>query len=122
MYWDRLRPLPGAADLLRARAKRGLSVVLASSASELELAALRQALDADDLITAATSSADAAASKPDPDILVAALQQSGLSADRVVMVGDSVWDVAAAGRLDVPCIGLTCGGICAAELHAAGAV
>ncbi len=121
-YWERLRPLPGAADLLRACAKRGLAVVLASSAEERELAALCRALDADDVITAATSSADAPSSKPDPDILVAALEQSGLAPDRVVMVGDSVWDVAAARRLDVPCIGLTCGGIPEAELREAGAV
>jgi len=121
-YWPQLRPLPGAADLLRACAKRSLSVVLASSADADELAVLCRVLDADDVITAATSSADAGASKPDPDILVAALEQSGLSAGRVVMVGDSVWDVLAAGRLDVPCIGLSCGGISAAELREAGAV
>ncbi|MFD0822605.1 HAD family hydrolase, partial [Micromonospora zhanjiangensis] len=32
-YWERLRPLPGAADLLRACAARGLRVVLATSAA-----------------------------------------------------------------------------------------
>jgi HAD superfamily hydrolase (TIGR01549 family) len=121
-YRDQLRPLPGAADLLRACAKRGLSVVLASSASEPELAALCRTLDADDVITAATISADAGASKPDPDILAAALEQSGLAPDRVVMVGDSIWDVEAAGWLDVPCIGLACGGISEVELRNAGAV
>jgi phosphoglycolate phosphatase-like HAD superfamily hydrolase len=31
-YWSRLRPLPGAVDLLRACKARGLTVVLASSA------------------------------------------------------------------------------------------
>lgn len=31
VYWSRLRPLPGAADLLRACKRRGLAVVLASS-------------------------------------------------------------------------------------------
>ena len=57
------------------------------------------------MIDAATSSADAKESKPAPDILVAALEQSGLAAERVVFVGDSVWDVAAAGKLDIPCVG-----------------
>ena len=37
-------------------------------------------------------------------------------------VGDRVWDVAAAGKLDIPCIGLTCGGTGRAELAGAGAV
>ncbi|WBB69803.1 HAD family hydrolase [Micromonospora sp. WMMD812] len=121
-YWERLTPLPGAADLLRACAERGLRVVLATSAAEQEVAALRRALAADDVIEAVTSSADAKQSKPAPDILVAALDQSGLTAERVVFVGDSVWDVAAAGRLGIPCVGLTCGGTSRGELAGAGAV
>ncbi|MFI6266416.1 HAD family hydrolase [Micromonospora sp. NPDC051006] len=121
-YWARLTPLPGAADLLRACAERGLRVVLATSAAEHEVSALRRALDADDVIDAVTSSADAKQSKPAPDILIAALDQSGLAAERVVFVGDSVWDVAAAGKLDIPCVGLTCGGTSRGELAGAGAV
>ncbi|MFI7606096.1 HAD family hydrolase [Micromonospora sp. NPDC049366] len=121
-YWERLTPLPGAADLLRACAERGLRVVLATSAAEHEVTALRRALDADDVIAEVTSSADAEQSKPAPDILVAALDQSGLTAGRVVFVGDSVWDVAAAQKLDIPCVGLTCGGTSRGELVGAGAV
>jgi HAD superfamily hydrolase (TIGR01509 family) len=121
-YWERLVPLPRAADLLRACAERGLRVVLATSAAAHEVAALRRALAADDVIDTVTSSADAEESKPAPDILVAALEQSGLAAERVVFVGDSVWDVAAAGRLDIPCVGLTCGGTSRGELAGAGAV
>jgi HAD superfamily hydrolase (TIGR01509 family) len=121
-YWERLAPLPRAVELLRACAARGLRVVLATSAAEHEVGALRAALAADDVIDTVTSSADAKASKPSPDILIAALDQSGLAAERVVFVGDSVWDVAAAGKLDIPCIGLTCGGTSRAELAGAGAV
>lgn len=122
VYWERLRPLPGAKELLYAVAERGLTVVLASSASAEELAALRRTLGADDVITAATSSADAAESKPAPDILQAALDQAGIDPKHALFVGDSVWDVAAAQRLDIPCIGLTCGGTGKGELAGAGAV
>jgi HAD superfamily hydrolase (TIGR01509 family) len=121
-WWERLRPLPGAADLLRAVAKRGLAVVLASSAKEPELEKLRAVIDADDVITAATSSSDAEQSKPAPDILQAALDQSDTDPHAAVFVGDSVWDVQAAARLDIPCIGLACGGTSADELTKAGAV
>jgi HAD superfamily hydrolase (TIGR01509 family) len=121
-YWERLVPLPRAADLLRACAERGLRVVLATSAAEHEVAALRRALAADDVVDTVTCAADAQESKPAPDILVAALEQSGLAAERVVFVGDSVWDVAAAGKLDIPCVGLTCGGTSRGELAGAGAV
>ncbi len=121
-YWERLRPLPGASDLLRACADRGLRVVLASSASEPELRALRAALGVDDVVDAATSKADAEASKPAPDIVATALEQAGLDADRVLFVGDSVWDVIAAGGLDIGCVGLTCGGTSREELAGAGAI
>ena len=121
-YWDRLRPLPGATDLVRACAARHRSVVLASSASADELSALRSALDADDAITGATSSSDAESGKPAPDILQAALDSSGLRPEHVVFVGDAVWDGHACGPLDIPFVGLTCGGTSASELRAAGAV
>ncbi|MEU8420615.1 HAD family hydrolase [Micromonospora sp. NPDC048835] len=121
-YWERLTPLPRAADLLRACAERGLRVVLATSATGAEVAALRRALAADDVIDTVTSAEDVKQSKPAPDILVAALEQSGLAAERAVFVGDSVWDVVAAGALHMPCVGLTCGGTSRGELAGAGAV
>ena len=121
-WWGRLSPLPGAADLVRACAERKLDVVLASSASDDELNALRSALDADDAITTATSSDDADEGKPEPDILQAALDRSGLAPERVVFVGDAVWDGHAAQRAGVTFIGLTCGGTPADALRGAGAV
>jgi HAD superfamily hydrolase (TIGR01509 family) len=121
-YWERLRPLPGAADLLRACAARGLRIVLASSASKKELGALRRALDADDVIHTATSASDVDASKPDPDIIAVAIREAGLSADHALLVGDSVWDVIAAERAGIMCVGVTCGGTSTAELREAGAV
>lgn len=121
-HWGRLSPLPGAAELLRACAGRGLDVVLASSASEDELAAVKSALDADDAITTATSSSDADSGKPAPDILQVALDRSGLDRERVVFVGDAVWDGLAAQRAGVRFIGLTCGGTPGPELRRAGAI
>ncbi|MER7004481.1 HAD family hydrolase [Dactylosporangium sp. NPDC000555] len=122
--WPALRPLPGARRLLDACAARGLRAVLATSASRPELDALLHCLDADPSITAVTSADDARRSKPAPDIVEVALERSGLSAEEVVFVGDSVWDVRAAGHLSIPCIGVTSGGLCAAELldHGAAAV
>ncbi|MFI6761970.1 HAD family hydrolase [Micromonospora sp. NPDC050417] len=119
-FWDRLRPLPGAADLLRACAARGLRVVLVTSADERELPALRAALLADDVIGSITTSVGAD-SPPGADLLATALDRAGLDRERVVFVGDSVWDVAAAGHLDIPCIALTCGGTGRSELAGAGA-
>ena len=120
-YWPSLRAFDGAAELLRATSSRGLAVVLASSASEPDLQALRQVIDADDAISSATCSSDADESKPAPDILEAALEAADLDAEGTVFVGDSVWDIESAGKLGIPTIGLTCGGTSEAELREAGA-
>jgi HAD superfamily hydrolase (TIGR01509 family) len=122
VFWARLRPLPGAADLLRACKKQGLRVVLASSADPAEFEVLRAVLDAEDAIDDATSSGDVQASKPAPDLVQAALDRAGAGPGEAVFVGDTVWDVRACQRAGVPCIGLLSGGISEAELAGAGAV
>lgn len=120
-YWDRLTPLEGAADLLRACAARGWSVVLASSAKAADLAVMRAALDAEDAITAVTGAADVDASKPAPDLVHQALERAGAPAERAVFIGDAVWDVEAAERAGVPCLAVLSGGVSRQELLEAGA-
>jgi HAD superfamily hydrolase (TIGR01509 family) len=120
-YWTRLRPLPGATDLLRACKRRGLAVVLASSAQEPEFNAMRAALDVEDAIDAATYSGDVAASKPAPDLVQAALEKVGVPAEDAVFTGDTVWDVRACQKAGVPCIGVLSGGVSRDELMSAGA-
>jgi HAD superfamily hydrolase (TIGR01509 family) len=122
VYWTRLRAFDGAADLLRACADRGMEVILASSASSKELEALRAALDADDAITAATSSSEAGESKPAPDLVMIALDCAGVEPGRAVFVGDSIWDVHACRKAGVTCVAVRTGGICAEDLREAGAV
>ena len=121
-YWHSLRPLDGAKDLLARCHGSGLAVALASSARDRDLEALRATIAADEYIDAATSSSDAAESKPAPDILIAALKAVGVQAGDAVYIGDAVWDIYAAGKIGVPAIGLTCGGTSEAELRDAGAV
>lgn len=120
-WWGRLVTMPGAAGLLRGCAERGLLVVFASSASEEELQALRDALDADDAVAEATSSGDADASKPAADILSAALAAAKLDAADAVFVGDAVWDGEAAKNAGLTFLGLTCGGTPREDLEKAGA-
>jgi phosphoglycolate phosphatase-like HAD superfamily hydrolase len=112
----------GAADLLRTTKKAGLRVVLSTSASDEEVEHLRQAIDADDAIDELTCKDDVDSSKPDPDLVQVGLDKAGLTAARAVFVGDTVWDVEAAKRAGVPCVGVLSGGISAAELRDAGAV
>lgn len=121
-HWPSLRPLDGAKELLGQCHAGGLAVALASSARQRDLQVMRSVLDADAFIDAATSANDAKESKPAPDILEAALESAGVDAAHAVYVGDAVWDMKAAGALGIPAIGVTCGGIQAAQLREAGAV
>jgi HAD superfamily hydrolase (TIGR01509 family) len=121
-YWPGLVPLEGAASLLEACRRRGLRVVLASSAHGEELAAMRAALDADAAIDEVTGADDVESSKPAPDLVRQAVDLAGVPADRTVFVGDTRWDVEAAGRAGVACVGLLSGGWSRAELEQAGAV
>ena len=120
-YWARLRPLPGAVELLRACKARGLAVVLASSAGEAESSVLRAALDADDAIDDATFSGEVERTKPAPDLVQIALEKAAVPARQAVFVGDTVWDARASRKAGVPCIGLLSGGIGRQELIDAGA-
>ncbi|WP_188037410.1 HAD family hydrolase [Actinotalea sp. JY-7885] len=117
-----LRPFDGARDLVRAIADRGAAAVLATSAAPDELEKLRATLDLDDVVAGITSDQDVDEAKPEPDLVQAALDAAGVPAERAVMVGDSVWDVQAAARAGVACVGLLSGGTSRAELRSAGAV
>lgn len=114
--------LPGAASLLRAVAGSGALVVIASSSEQDDLDALLALLDVGDVIAAATSSKDVDAAKPAPEVFEAALASVGGRPGAAIAVGDSVWDVRAAARAGIPCIGVLTGGIAAAVLEAEGAV
>jgi HAD superfamily hydrolase (TIGR01509 family) len=118
---ENVKPLPGTADLLRTCAERGLAVVLATSGQESDLEWMEPAIGAGDAVTGATTSAKVDEGKPAPDLLTTAMRDHGLDPERTVVVGDSVWDVEAARKAGLPCIGLTCGGISAGELTDAGA-
>jgi HAD superfamily hydrolase (TIGR01509 family) len=121
VYWPHLRPLPGAAALLRACRRRGQRVVLATSAGADELSAMRRALDAEDAIDEVTSSADVDRSKPAPDIVEAAIAKAGVRPGEAVFIGDTVWDVRACRRAGIRCLAVLTGGIGHGELEAAGA-
>jgi phosphoglycolate phosphatase-like HAD superfamily hydrolase len=74
------------------------------------------------LMDAATSSDDAEESKPEPDIVVAALQRSGAKASETVMIGDTPYDVEAASRAGLRTIAFRSGGWADADLRGAIAV
>jgi HAD superfamily hydrolase (TIGR01549 family) len=117
-----VRALPGAADLLRAVAALGGRVVLGSSSEEADLDVLLRAIDADDVIEAVTSSGDVDEAKPSPEVFQVALDKVGGTADRAIVVGDTVWDVRAARAAGLDCVCLLTGGIDRRALTDEGAI
>jgi HAD superfamily hydrolase (TIGR01509 family) len=113
-------PLEGARDLVAELKERGHAVVLATSAKENELEHYLDLLDVRELADAWTSSADVERTKPHPDLVEAAMEKAGTR--EAVLVGDTNWDVEAAGRAGIETICVLTGGFAAQELRDAGAV
>jgi HAD superfamily hydrolase (TIGR01509 family) len=107
---DTIPPTRGARELLEAVRKRGARVVIATSAKKSELDGLLARGDLGPLVDVAATGDDAEDSKPDPDIIGAALKKAGVAAADAVMVGDTQYDVEAAHRAGVVCVALRCGG------------
>jgi HAD superfamily hydrolase (TIGR01509 family) len=105
-----LRPFRGARALVMLLRERGHEIGVATSAKPEELEPLLRIAEVDDLIRLRTSSGDAERSKPDPDIVQAALDRMRCQPDEAMMIGDTPYDVEAAGRAGVATIALRCGG------------
>jgi HAD superfamily hydrolase (TIGR01509 family) len=99
-----LLPTAGARSLLDYLRDRDIDLVVATSADDREQAGL------EDLFSAHTTKDDAAESKPDPDIVHAALARVQARPESAVMVGDTPYDIEAAHRAGVAAIALRCGG------------
>jgi HAD superfamily hydrolase (TIGR01549 family) len=118
---DEVEPLEGARELIERLKGDDATVILASSAKQDEVDHYLDLLDARELVDGWTTSADVEKTKPEPDLVHAALEKAGGS-EGAVMVGDSVWDVKAAKAAGIPTLAVLTGGFSEAELRDAGAV
>jgi HAD superfamily hydrolase (TIGR01549 family) len=115
-----VEPLEGARALIEDLKEQGHAVVLASSAKEDEVEHYLELLDARELADGWTTSADVEATKPEPDLVQAAIDKAG--GGEAVMVGDSTFDCEAAKRAGIETVAVLTGGFSEAELRDAGAV
>jgi HAD superfamily hydrolase (TIGR01509 family) len=116
IWLPQLKPFPRTRELVQRVSDSGVVLAVASSATEEELHPLLAAAGVSDLIPTRTSSDDAEESKPDPDIVKAALRRTGCSAAQAIMIGDTPYDVEAARRAGIRIIALECGGWGRADL------
>ena len=105
-----LRPTNGARSLLEYLRDHDVDLVVATSAGDREMRAILQQAGLEDVFSAHTTKDDAAESKPDPDIVLAAMARADARRESTVMVGDTPYDIEAAHRAGVAAIALRCGG------------
>jgi phosphoglycolate phosphatase-like HAD superfamily hydrolase len=109
-YLPGVRAFPAVKKLLKRMREAGLELAVASSAKKAELDSLLRIADAGEFIKAKTSSDDASHSKPDPDIIHAALKQLGQTPENVVLLGDTPYDVEASLKAGIGVVAVRCGG------------
>ena len=118
---DEVQPLAGAAELVHRASRAGFRVGLASSGDPEFAAEAVHLLGIGDVVEVLTTSEDVEGSKPEPDLVgetVARLE----GVTRAVLIGDTPYDVEAAQRAGIRCVGLRSGGYSEAELDEAGAL
>jgi HAD superfamily hydrolase (TIGR01509 family) len=116
---DEVAPMKGAHELLRDLKDAGHAIILASSAEAEDAERYIALLDAQQYVDGYTTSSDVEATKPEPDIVHAAVKKAG--GGPAVMIGDSTWDCEAATRASLPSVGVLTGGYSEQELTEAGA-
>jgi HAD superfamily hydrolase (TIGR01509 family) len=109
-YLSSLASLPGSRELVERISTDGMKLVVASSAKQDELEPLLSIAEVSDLFEQRTSSDDAPKSKPDPDIVQAALERISLTPEEAVMIGDTPYDIQSAHKAGVKVIALRSGG------------
>jgi len=121
-YASTLSPAKGARQLILHMQQAGLQLMIASSATSEEMSLLLKDAQVDDLLKEATTSSDAEASKPAPDIVVVALSKMKMKPEQVLMIGDTPYDIQSGDGAGVGVIALRCGGFDDAALAGAKAI
>lgn len=109
-YLRTINPFAGTRDMVKRMRDEGLEIAIGTSASKKELNPLLEIADVLDLIDSKTSADDAENSKPDPDIIHAALKRLKMASDEVLMVGDTPYDIESAGKAGVRTVAFRSGG------------
>jgi HAD superfamily hydrolase (TIGR01549 family) len=122
-YLSKVKGFPKVRELFERITRDKKQIALASSAKKDELERYKEIAQIDDLIEGETSADNVERSKPCPDIFEAALKQLGnITPDKVIVVGDTPYDAAAAAKANLKSIGLLCGGWTEPQLGRAGCI
>lgn len=123
--WDflpRLRALPGARALLQLLEDHGYRMIAVTSGSRPDTEALLRQAQLLDFLSDCVTGDDVDSTKPSPEGVQVALHRLGLPPGKVIMLGDTPYDVESANRAGVRAVAFTCGGWPAESLANATAV
>jgi len=109
-YLPHVRGFPGVPEFVARLRDAGIAIVVASAAAEEDLASLLAIAGVPELTERAVSGDAVPRSKPAPDVVCAALERLGLPPSQVAMIGDTPWDIEAAGRAGLGTIAVRSGG------------
>lgn len=121
-YLPSVRAFPGAKELVEHLMRQGFKLIVATSASQRDLDETLRQTGLDDLLKNSTSAKDAEYSKPEPDIIQAALEKVHATPREALMIGDTPYDIYSARRAGVDTIAFTCGGSSPQDLRDAIAI
>ncbi len=122
-YLSQVRPFPRVRELFERLRGDGEKIALASSGKEDEVRHYEKLLNIEGLVDSMTTSDQVAHSKPKADVFIASLRTLGsMPPDEAIAIGDTPYDVMAAKKIELPVIGLLCGGFSEEVLRDEGAV
>lgn len=112
--------LPGARELLRYLNQSGVRWAIATTGNRKQTTRFLRNLKIPPPACVITGD-DVKKAKPSPDIFILAAKGLGVPVENCIVVGDSPWDMLAAGRSRALGVGLLSGGYSKGELEEAGA-
>jgi HAD superfamily hydrolase (TIGR01549 family) len=112
--------LPGARELLKFLRQNEVPWAIATTGNAKQTKRLLRSLQIPNQTTVVTGD-DVEQAKPSPDVFMLAAERLGHLIENCIVVGDSIWDMLAAGRKRALGVGLLTGGYSKAELEESGA-
>jgi len=104
---QRIKPLPGALELLQSLKTQGFRMAIASSTTLENIRLVTEGLGIDDYFQSIITSHDVTEGKPSPQVFLVAAQRMGVEPGNCVVIEDAVAGVTAAKRAGMYCVAVT---------------
>ena len=121
-YLPRVKPFPKVRELFERLRADGKKIALASSGKDAEVHHYEKLLGIRGMVDCMTTADQVAHSKPKADVFIAALNMLSLPPNDAIAIGDTPYDVEAAKKIELPVIGVLCGGFSEQMLRDEGAL